>query len=66
MNKTMSLIVVVTALPAHVVAVPFDTVNGYWFVVVNLLAGSHIGALFRATWATRTLSATLYRVFAAC
>jgi uncharacterized membrane protein YfcA len=41
-------------------------VNGYWFVVVNLLAGSHIGALFRATWATRMLSATLYRVFAAC
>ena len=44
MNKAMSLIVVVTALPARLVAVPFDTVNGYWFVVVNLLAGSLIGA----------------------
>jgi hypothetical protein len=32
--------VVVTALPARLVAVPFDTVSGYWFVVVNLLAGS--------------------------
>jgi uncharacterized protein len=33
MNKAMSLIVVVTALPARLVAVPFDTVSGYWFVV---------------------------------
>jgi uncharacterized protein len=53
MNKAMSLIVVVTALPARLVAVPFDTVNGYWFVVVNLLAGSLIGAWIGATWATR-------------
>jgi uncharacterized protein len=44
MNKAMSLIVVVTALPARLVAVPFDTVSGYWFVVVNLLAGSLTGA----------------------
>jgi hypothetical protein len=29
MNKAMSLIVVVTALPARLGAVPFDTVNGY-------------------------------------
>jgi uncharacterized protein len=43
MNKAMSLIVVVTALPARLVAVPFDTVSSYWFVVVNLLAGSLIG-----------------------
>jgi uncharacterized membrane protein YfcA len=32
MNKAMSLIVVVTALPARLVSVPFDTVSGYWFV----------------------------------
>jgi hypothetical protein len=31
------------------VAVAFDTVNGYWFVVVNLLAGSLIGAWIGAT-----------------
>ncbi len=42
-------------------AVPFDTVNGCWFVVVNLLAGSLIGAWIGATWATRMRSATLYR-----
>ncbi len=45
-------------------AVPFDTVSGYWFVVVNLLAGSLIGAWMGATWATRVRSATLYRVLA--
>lgn len=56
MNKAMSLIVVVTAPPARLVAVPFDTVSGYWFVVVNLLAGSLIGAWVGATWATRMRS----------
>jgi uncharacterized protein len=60
MNKAMSLILVATALPARLVSVPFDTVNGYWFVVVNLLAGSLIGAWIGATWATRMRSATLY------
>ena len=64
MNKAMSLLVVVTALPARLLAVPFDTVNGYWFVVVNLLAGSLVGAWIGATWATRMRSATLYRVLA--
>jgi uncharacterized protein len=33
-------------------------------VVVNLLAGSLIGAWIGATWATRVCSATLYRVLA--
>jgi uncharacterized membrane protein YfcA len=64
MNKAMSLIVVGTALPVRLVAVTFDTVNGYWFVVVNLLAGSLIGAWIGATWATRMRSAALYRVLA--
>jgi uncharacterized membrane protein YfcA len=47
------------------VAVPIDTVTPYWFVVVNLLAGSLIGAWIGATWATRMRSATIYRVLAA-
>ena len=64
MNKAMSLIVVVTALPARLLAVPFDTVDGYWFVVVNLLAGSLVGAWIGVTWATRMRSATLHRVLA--
>jgi uncharacterized protein len=56
MNKALSL----TGLPARLVAVPFDTVNGYWFVIVNPLAGSLIGAWIGTTWATRTP----YRVLA--
>jgi uncharacterized membrane protein YfcA len=53
LSKAMSLIIVMTALTARLLAVPFDTVNGYWFVVVvvNLLAGSLIGAWIGATWA---------------
>jgi hypothetical protein len=50
MNKAMSLIVVLTALPARLAAVPIDTLTPYWFVVVNLLAGSLIGAWIGATW----------------
>jgi hypothetical protein len=49
MNKAIGLIVVVTALPARLVVSPFDTVSGYWFVVVNLLAGSLMGAWIGAT-----------------
>jgi hypothetical protein len=62
MNKAMSLIVVLTALPARLAAVPIDTLTDYWFVVVNLLAGSLIGAWIGATWATRMRSITLHRV----
>ena len=57
---------VVTALPARLVAVPLTQWDGYWFVVVTLFAGSLIGAWIGATWATRMRSATLYRVLACC
>lgn len=65
MNKAMSLIVVLTALPARLVSVPWSQVSPHWFVVVNLLAGSLVGAWLGATWATRMRSVTLYRVLAA-
>jgi uncharacterized membrane protein YfcA len=64
LNKAMSLVVVLTALPARLVAVPFGAVAPQWPVVVNLLAGSLAGAWAGATWATRMRSATLYRVLA--
>ena len=64
LNKAMSLVVVLTALPARLVAVPFGAVAPHWPVVVNLLAGSLAGAWAGATWATRMRSATLYRVLA--
>ncbi len=60
LNKAMSLIVVATALPTRLVAVPYSDLAPHWFVAVNLLAGSLIGAWAGATWATRVRSSTLY------
>lgn len=64
LNKAMSLIVVLTALPARLISVPYSDLAPYWFVVVNLLAGSLVGAWIGATWATRMRSSTLYKVIA--
>lgn len=63
-NKAMSLAVVITALPARLVAVPFADLVPHWPIVVNLLAGSLAGAWAGASWATRMRSATLHRVLA--
>jgi uncharacterized membrane protein YfcA len=63
-NKAMSLLVVATALPARLLSVPLDDMTDEWAIVVNLLAGSALGAWLGATWATRMASATLYRVLA--
>jgi uncharacterized membrane protein YfcA len=64
LNKAMSLVVVASALPFRAVAVPFSSVAGSWTIIVNLLAGSLLGAWFGAGWATRIASQTLYRVLA--
>lgn len=64
LNKAMSLLVVATALPARLVAVPLDQITPHWPIIVNLLAGSLLGAYLGATWATRMASRTLYRVLA--
>jgi uncharacterized membrane protein YfcA len=63
-NKALSLVVVLTALPARLVAVPLSVLTPHRSVVVNLLAGSLLGAWAGATWATRMRSTTLYRVLA--
>ena len=63
-NKAMSLVVVATALPARLAAVPLAELLPRWYVAVNLLAGSLVGAWAGATWATRMRSATLYKVLA--
>lgn len=65
LNKAMSLIVVLTALPARLLAVPYGELAPHWSVVVNLLAGSLVGAYLGASWATRMRTTTLYRVLAA-
>jgi len=40
LNKTMSLVVVATALPFRAAAIPFSAVASHWTIIVNLLAGS--------------------------
>jgi uncharacterized membrane protein YfcA len=65
LNKAMSLVVVASALPFRAAAVPFAAVAENWSIIVNLLAGSLLGAWFGAGWATRLASQTLYRVIAA-
>lgn len=64
LNKLMSLVVVSTALPARLIAVPLPVLAPHWPVVANLLAGSLAGAWMGATWALRMRSASLYRVLA--
>ena len=64
LNKAISLVVVATALPARLAAVPLADLLPRWDVAVNLLGGSLVGAWLGATWATRMRSATLYKVLA--
>ena len=64
LNKAMSLVVVASALPFRAATIPFTALAPYWPVIVNLLAGSLVGAWLGAGWATRLRSETLYRVLA--
>jgi uncharacterized protein len=64
LNKAMSLIVVASALPFRASAVPFAAVASHWSVILNLLAGSLLGAWFGAGWATKLSSQRLYRIIA--
>jgi len=63
-NKAMSLIVVVSALPFRTGTTSVSAITGQWPVIVNLLAGSLLGAWVGASWATKLGSETLYRVIA--
>ncbi|ASW03730.1 MULTISPECIES: sulfite exporter TauE/SafE family protein [Burkholderiaceae] len=64
LNKAMSLVVVASALPFRAHAVPWSAVVAHWPVIVNLLAGSLLGAWRGAGWATRARPQLLYRVIA--
>ena len=64
LNKAMSLIVVATALPFRAATVPLEVVAAHWPIILNLLAGSLLGAWLGASWATRLSSQALYRVIA--
>lgn len=63
-NKATSLVVVASALPFRLGAVSFGAVAGHWPIIVNLLAGSLIGAWLSAGLATRLRARTLYRIIA--
>lgn len=64
LNKAMSLVVVSSALPFRAQTVPIADVAAQWPIIVNLLAGSLIGAWLGAGWATRLSSQALHRVIA--
>ena len=65
LNKATSLVVVAAALPFRASTISFAELGAQWPIIVNLLAGSLIGAWVGANWATRLKSETLYRVIAA-
>jgi uncharacterized membrane protein YfcA len=65
LNKAMSLVVVLVALPARLAAVPASDVAAHWPAAINLLSGSLAGAWAGASWAVRMRSSTLYKVLAA-
>lgn len=64
-NKAMSLIVVASSLPFRTSAVPIEQVIAAWPIILNLLAGSLLGAWCGADWATKLKSQTLFRTIAA-
>lgn len=64
LNKAMSLVVVAAALPFRAGAVPLGLVAANGTVIVNLLAGSLLGAWMGAGWAMRMDAARLHRVIA--
>jgi uncharacterized protein len=63
-NKAMSLIVVVSALPFRMGTISPAVIADHRAIIANLLAGSLLGAWVGASWATKLKSETLYRVIA--
>jgi uncharacterized protein len=63
-NKAISLVVVTSALAFRTSTVPAAAVLEHWSILVNLLAGSLIGAWMGASLATRLIPTTLYRIIA--
>lgn len=63
-NKAISLVVVATALPFRAATVPISEIASNWPIILNLLAGSLIGAWVGAGWATRLKSEYFYKIIA--
>jgi len=64
LNKAMSLVVVVSALPFRASTVSLEAIAAHGQVMLNLLAGSLLGAWIGAGWATKLRSAKLYNIIA--
>src|SRR5712672_4055372 len=64
LNKATSLVVVASALPFRAATISFAEIGAQWPIIVNLLAGSLLGAYAGAEWATRLKSEMLYKVIA--
>ena len=64
LNKAMSIVVVASALPFRAGTIPFSVLMDHWGVILNLLAGSLLGAWVGAGWAIRLRTETLYQVIA--
>lgn len=64
LNKAMSLVVVASALVFRSTAIPFAEVFAHWPIILNLLAGSLLGAWAGASWAARMRGRSLYQVLA--
>jgi uncharacterized membrane protein YfcA len=60
----MSLVVVAFSLIFRAGTISFGTVAANWPIILNLLAGSLLGAWFGAGWALQLRSESLYRVIA--
>ncbi|MDI1277525.1 sulfite exporter TauE/SafE family protein [Methylobacter sp.] len=64
LNKAISLVVVASALPFRAGTVPLSELAAHWDIILNLLAGSLLGAWFGAGWAIRLKTETFYKVIA--
>lgn len=64
LNKAISLVVVASALPFRAGSVPLDSLMAHWGVILNLLAGSLLGAWFGAGWAIRLKTEFFYKIIA--
>ena len=64
LNKFISLVVVASALPFRAGTVPLPSLIEHWDVILNLLAGSILGAWFGAGWAIKLKTETFYKIIA--
>lgn len=65
LNKAASLVVVASAIPFRAQSVPVSVFSDHWTVILNLLAGSVLGAWIGASFAVKLHSKTFFRIIAA-